>query len=49
MKGKNKKKKAYSNKRQQYEIRDYIADRLVKGGITPEKFNKIIGIGKNEK
>ena len=45
MKATKKKKKAYSNKRP-FELRDYIAKRLVEDGLTKEKFNKIMGIDK---
>lgn len=43
-----KRRKAFSNKKP-FEVRHYIAKRLVDDGITPEKFNKLMGIGKYAK
>lgn len=47
MKVKGKKRKGYLNKKEMFELRHYIADSLVKGGLTAEKFNKLMGFKKN--
>lgn len=47
MKGKKLKKKGYSASKP-YEVRDYFAKRLVDSGLTMDKFNKLMGVCKNE-
>lgn len=41
-----KKKRAYSKKTRQYEIRDYFAKKMLDSGVTLEKFNKLVGVKK---
>jgi len=49
MKGKKKKRKVFSNRKEKREFRHLVADKLIDNGLTPEKFNKLMGFNKNGK